>query len=147
VVQIIGGSMEPTLPRGSRVRVVPLDGVPPLGAVLLFRAGSGDLVHRLVWSARLRGELLLFHKGDAPGRVGFAPAAAAIGRVTAILSSANDRAGAPLPVTGPPRRAYRRAQLGCRAYVLLRRLADLSGLAGRMPRALAHGLARGLLRA
>ncbi|MCB9127970.1 MAG: S24/S26 family peptidase [Ardenticatenales bacterium] len=43
-----GDSMVPTLPAGAEIDVVPLQGAPPWGALLLFAKGRGAVVHRYV---------------------------------------------------------------------------------------------------
>jgi hypothetical protein len=54
--------MEPTIPRGARVRVIPIDRI-RIGDVILFQGGERLVLHRVL--ARL-GPLLV-HAGDAGG--------------------------------------------------------------------------------
>ncbi|MCP4659438.1 MAG: hypothetical protein GY856_28860 [bacterium] len=63
-VTVVGGSMGPLLRPGTRVRIRPLSGLPPLGAVLVYDAADRLVVHRLV-RIEGRGEgLRLVTKGD-----------------------------------------------------------------------------------
>jgi hypothetical protein len=47
-IEIIGASMEPLLPLGSEVRLRPLEGRPPRGALVLFPYRDDLAVHRVV---------------------------------------------------------------------------------------------------
>lgn len=46
--QLTGKSMEPTLPDGCQIEIVPLRSAPPLGSVVVFAGGSTLVAHRLV---------------------------------------------------------------------------------------------------
>ena len=46
--QLAGKSMEPTLPDGCQIEIVPLRGAAPLGSVVVFAGGSHLVAHRLV---------------------------------------------------------------------------------------------------
>jgi hypothetical protein len=128
-IVIVGGSMEPTLGRGARVRVGPLTGAPVAGDVVLIRGAQELIVHRVVYFARFLSGARVFHRGDAGGGIGLSLEEAVLGRVTGVLDP--PAPGLPqLSGTAPAvqRRvwsAFRR----CRAYALLRQLAERLGLA------------------
>lgn len=46
--QLTGTSMEPTLPDGCQIEIVPVRDAAPLGAVVVFAGGSTLVAHRLV---------------------------------------------------------------------------------------------------
>jgi len=128
--ELAGASMEPSLLRGWRVRVAPLQGVPRPGELVLFQTESGHLLHRVVHSSRFRDGSWVFHRGDGGGRIGSSPAASAVGRVVAII----DPPGHPLPTLDriPPRRrrAFQAARSRARLYAACRRLAQALHLDG-----------------
>ena len=83
-VVIVGGSMEPTIPRGSVVDPVEIDGHPAVGDVVTVRADNGVLVtHRVTRLLDLADGWFVELQGDAnpspdPALV---PASAIVGRV------------------------------------------------------------------
>ena len=46
--QLTGRSMEPTLPHGCQIDILPLRGGPSMGSVVVFASGSSLVAHRLV---------------------------------------------------------------------------------------------------
>jgi hypothetical protein len=147
LIEIAGRSMEPALPAGSRVWVLPCDGLarqPRSGDVVALRSGGALLVHRLVWSASFSDGARLFHRGDAGGGVGIAPADALVGGVAGVASPAE----VPLPafdrLGARARRDFRHCQARCLVFVLLRHAALRLGPA---PASAWPGLARTLRRA
>ena len=50
--QLTGKSMEPTLPHGCEIEIVPLSSKLPLGTVVVFASGSSLVAHRLVHRSR-----------------------------------------------------------------------------------------------
>jgi hypothetical protein len=128
-LELTGGSMAPTLPRGTRVRLSPIDDRTELalGDVLVLATDDARILitHRLMHAFVERGGLFVIHQGDAPGATfGVAPRENVIARVSGVV-------GRELSGLHPaPRFAQRR--LACRAYALARGLATSSGL-GRWP--------------
>ncbi len=123
MVELRGDSMQPGLPRGCRLRVEPCGADTPLepGQLVALRGPAGLIVHRLVWSSSVAGELRLVHRGDAGGRLGLAPGRALVGQVTAVLDPA-----LPLPtlqlLAPEARAAFGRAQRQARWFLTLARL-------------------------
>jgi signal peptidase len=85
---VAGGSMEPTVPRGSVAVVHPMTGAPDVGDAVTLRGSHGTYVtHRVVRVAELDGTRYLELKGDAnasPDPV-LVPASAAVGRVEVVV--------------------------------------------------------------
>jgi len=81
-VGVVGSSMEPLLPKGARVRLRPLAGRVPLGALVLFPQRDGLVVHRVVGR---RGERLLT-KGDRTLRCD--PGLLAPGEILGVVTAA-----------------------------------------------------------
>ena len=180
VFVVTGSSMAPGLRPGWQLRVVPLDGAPAAGDVVVLRSGAGlhgaaagmrrddnagaresvgipvtaggassraprvdaelvtpaYVVHRIVWIGHVGERRIVFHRGDAGGRVGLTDSDAVVARVVGVLTPATSTAGEPEPpvpsldaLDAARRSAFRRAQRRCRAYVALRRTAARFGLA------------------
>ncbi len=64
-----GRSMWPLLRPGMRVYFRPVDGCPPLGAILLYDAAGQIVVHRLMRLDRSSDRMLLVTKGDLSPRL------------------------------------------------------------------------------
>jgi hypothetical protein len=145
VFEIAGDSMKPSLLRGWRVRVIPLNGDPEPGAIVLFDTRSGHLIHRALHTARFRDGAWVFHQGDAGGRFGLIPTASALGRVAAIISPAD----LPLPtldrLTHERRAAFYAARLRARIFSGCRGAAHKLGLFGTPAARVAGCLIRWLL--
>jgi len=114
---VVGASMAPTLPPGTRLRVAPLAGAAVLrpGEVLVLRSRQGLLVHRLLLPFG-PGHAHVVHAGDAGGGLGVAPREAVVGRVLGLVDSPEPLPQPPAAVRARLRGARRRARL----YVLLR---------------------------
>ena len=70
VITVVGRSMRPLLPAGSRVQVQPLDRCPRLGQILVFKAGDRLVVHRLIHVREtVTGAYELITKGDLSARI------------------------------------------------------------------------------
>jgi hypothetical protein len=127
IVEVAGNSMEPSLPRGSRVRIGPADGPLAIGDVVLFQGRTQPVLHRVVAVFLERGREHVVHRGDAGGGMGLVPREAVLGRVVEVLSPAT-----PLPtlerMDAAARRAFGRARLRGFAYVIARRAACRMGL-------------------
>lgn len=132
VVTVAGVSMAPGLPPGARLRVVPLDGPLAVGDVVVLRGGAASasafVVHRVAGIDARDG--LVAHRGDAGGRVGFAPSSALVGRVAARLDAPDARVPSPSDLDPAAARAFGRAAARCRAYLALRSWARRLGVAG-----------------
>lgn len=133
-LEVTGGSMEPTLPRGTRVAVSSVDDGAELaiGDILVLETDDARILitHRLMHAFVERGGRFVIHQGDAPGAAfGVAPRENVIARVTGIVGpEPRDPSG--LQPAHAPRFAERR--LACRAYALARGLATSAGV-GRWP--------------
>lgn len=133
VVVVAGPSMEPGLPAGCRLRVVPCGGVPSVGDVVVLRSGAAApsselVVHRLVWIADIAGHGGVFHRGDAEGRLGVTSVEAVVGQVAAVLDPPGCAVPSLTDLVPEQWRGFNRAQRRCRAYVMLRRIAERCGL-------------------
>jgi signal peptidase len=88
---VAGGSMEPTLPRGSLVVVRPAQDALAMGDVVTVRGDRGTYVtHRVTRTATLDGVTYLELRGDAnplPDPV-LVPATAVVGRVDVVVPHA-----------------------------------------------------------
>jgi signal peptidase len=88
---VAGGSMEPTIPRGSLVVVRPVGTVPSVGDAVTLRGPGGTFVtHRVIRMAEIDGVAYLELRGDAnaaPDPV-LAPASAVVGRVEVVVPHA-----------------------------------------------------------
>jgi hypothetical protein len=118
-IQLTGSSMEPTLPRGTRVKVSPVDDRTELHAGDILVIATEDpgvlITHRLMHAFVDGGRQLVIHQGDAAGAAfGVVPREHVIARVTGV------------PTAGGPRFLQRR--LAGRAYALAHRLATSTGL-------------------
>jgi hypothetical protein len=67
-IPVVGRSMRPLLGPGVRVDIRPLATLPRPGAILVYTASDGIVVHRLMGVLRQAGELRLVTKGDASAR-------------------------------------------------------------------------------
>lgn len=123
VFVVAGSSMRPTIPPGSRVRVVPLAERPVPGDVVVLEAAGKRTLHRVVHVVGDGDTGLVFHAGDAPGGTGLAPLRAVIGKAVAIL----EPAGLPFPdlarLPSDVKRRYAMRLARCRAWATARRMA------------------------
>lgn len=123
VFVVAGSSMRPTIPPGSRVRVVPLAEPPVPGDVAVLEAAGRRTLHRVVHVVGDGETGLVFHAGDAPGGTGLAPLRAVIGKAVAILEPSDlpfpDLAHLPADV----KRRYAMRLARCRAWATARRMA------------------------
>lgn len=137
--------MEPSIPLGARVRVVPVSGPLHRGDVVLVESGASRVLHRVVHVVRDGDATLVFHAGDASGAAGVVPREAVLGRAVAILSPEG------LPFPTPDRleldvlarldRASRRSRVYSRLREIsrakgVRRLTALRSLGGAVLRSL-----------
>lgn len=65
---VVGKSMRPLLWPGLRVDVRPLDAAPRLGAILVYTAADGVVIHRLMHVVRDADRVRFATKGDASAR-------------------------------------------------------------------------------
>ena len=82
---LMSGSMSPTLPTGSRVRVQP-DRLLPFrpGVIACFNAGGTLMVHRLLQEIRWGRRRWFIHRGDASRIPGLLGERDLVGRVTEV---------------------------------------------------------------
>jgi hypothetical protein len=130
-IQVTGGSMEPTLPRGTRVRVSPVDDRTELaiGDVVVLATEDARILitHRLMHAFVEGGGDFVIHQGDAAGAAfGVAPRENVIARVTELLGPAPRDPSALQPAHAP---RFVERRLACRAYALVRGVATSAGLA------------------
>jgi signal peptidase I len=117
-IQVIGGSMEPTLPRGTRVAVSAVDAQTELRVgdiVVIAGEAQNELVtHRVMHLFVERGTRLVIHQRDAAG-AGFG----VVPREHVVAVVTNEYGAGP---------RFVERRLACRAYVLARRVANATGL-------------------
>jgi hypothetical protein len=93
VYELTGGSMSPTLERGWKVLVEPLDRPLESGDVILLDCPSGRVIHRylgaVTWGSPPRKHVI--HAGDSSVLPGIAPASRVSGRVSAVVWPAGHR--------------------------------------------------------
>ncbi len=96
---------------------MPIEGPPEPGAIVVLRSAGGSarsraalLVHRVVATAESGGERLVFHRGDAGGRLGIAAAGSVVGRIVAVLDPPRRCVPALGDLDAGERRAFARAQ-------------------------------------
>lgn len=87
VIEVTAESMTPSLHRGAKVKVEPVDGDLHAGDIVLIATGEGHdlLLHRVMHLFSEGGERFVIHQGDAPLST-FATCSreAVIGRVTGL---------------------------------------------------------------
>jgi hypothetical protein len=146
LVEIAGGSMEPSLGRGWRVVVEPTADPLCPGDIVLIRGAQGNLVHRVVHVADFHAGTRVFHRGDAGGGTGLSLVDDVLGRVTAIVAPPDQ----PLPtverLSATLARRLRGARVRCRLYALTRQLAEGLAVGNLVPLDRAAPLVRRLLR-
>lgn len=126
VFELTGESMSPTLERGWKVLVEPLDGPLAWGEVILIEGGAGNVIHRYLgsvsWGAP--GREYVVHAGDSSAMAGVALASQVRRRVKTVLHPAARRL---LPLADPPpaaRRRHRRFLARWQVYARLRRAVE-----------------------
>ncbi len=119
MVELAGGSMEPTLRRGWRLLVEPLSRLPWVGEIIALRGRERLIVHRVVHVARLRSGLRVYHTGDASGALGRCSRDAIVGRVTLVLDR-EGRTTEPKPMIARVRRRLLLARWRSRVEALVR---------------------------
>lgn len=67
-IPVVGRSMLPLLPPGTRIEIRPMETPPRSGAILVYVASDGLVVHRLMRAMRRSGRLRFVTKGDASSR-------------------------------------------------------------------------------
>lgn len=138
VLEIVGRSMEPALRPGQRVRVLAASNRPRPGDVVVLRSGlpavgqPAFIVHRLVLLVHVGARPILFHRGDARGRVGLTQANALAGHVSGVLA-ADGTVNALVRPDRAARLRFLAARLRCHAYVALRHLVWHLGLRSPLP--------------
>jgi len=91
-VKVVGSSMEPTVPRGSRAVVVRTgpDGL-QVGDLALIEGAQGRILHRIVFRAKIGDLALVFHRGDVVGGgIGVIEEAAVAGRALALVTASGE---------------------------------------------------------
>ena len=125
---IIGGSMAPTIPAGSVVSASPrVEPVKP-GDVVVIRGRTALIVHRVVHTASVFGQGLVYHRGDLEGGIGIARSESVAGHVVGIVKPVP----APVPAIAKLNRRFRlrfaAARLRCRTDARCRVVACSIGL-------------------
>ena len=116
-LRIVGSSMEPTLGRGWRVVIAPVDGDECCGQIVLIRGSSHWIVHRVILRVRVFGEEVVFHRGDGAGKVGWCSALCVCGRVVRVVEPENSDW-----TPAPPDRlrwSLKRCRLKCRFLAMV----------------------------
>lgn len=138
VLEIVGRSMEPGLCPGQRVCVEALSPRVRCGDVVVLHSGVRQpdqppfVVHRLVAVAHVGSRHLVFHRGDARGRVGLTDGAALAGQVLGVLGADGRLVALARPNTAA-RGRFLVARGRCLIYVCLRRLTTRLHLHERLP--------------
>ena len=137
VFELTGESMSPTIERGGKVLVEPLDGPLVSGEVILIEGGAGNVIHRYLgsvsWGAPCREYVV--HAGDSSAIAGIVLASQVRGRVRTVLHPASRHL---IPVADPPpavRRRHRRFLARWQTYARLRRAVEaIPGVRRFLPR-------------
>jgi hypothetical protein len=124
LIEVQGGSMEPTLSRGSLVLVDRRRQLPAASDVIVVRGQDRLIVHRVVHVAALRSGVRVYHAGDAAGAIGRCTRHAVLGRVAAVVDPGDTRAASLRPLSAAARRRLRWARWRCEAEAAMRALVD-----------------------
>ena len=130
VYELTGGSMSPTLERGWKVLVEPLEAPPEPGDVVLIDGTTGYIVHRCLGMVTLgsppqKQVVHVIHAGDSPSaRPGVVPASRVTGRVRAIVRPDGRRLPALEELPQQTRRRLSRFRSRWELYARLLRLAE-----------------------
>lgn len=138
VFELTGESMSPTLERGWKVLVEPLDGPLASGEVILIEGGAGNVIHRYLgsvsWGAPCREYVV--HAGDSSAMAGVALASQVRGRVRTVLHPAARRLLSAADLPPAARRRHRRFLVRWRIYARLRRSVEaIPGVRRLLPEA------------
>ncbi|HVR01888.1 MAG TPA: S24/S26 family peptidase [Polyangia bacterium] len=125
VIDVTGGSMEPTIARGEKVDVAALADRDPVDAgeiVLVATAAGVLLLHRVMITFDEGGARFVIHQGDAPASsFGVAARRDVLARMTGFASEL--RALPTLERLDAAARArFRRRRLACQGFLAARRL-------------------------
>jgi hypothetical protein len=142
VIDVVGGSMAPTIERGAKVDVVglPEAAAVDVGDIILVATADAAvlLLHRAMCVFEERGERFVIHQGDAPGSsFGTCRRADVLARMTSFAGgdAAGVDGGGARPAATVERldvgaqARFRRRRLACEAYVVARLLALTFGVA------------------
>lgn len=124
-VELIGSSMEPLLPFGSRIRVDPdCSGLKP-GDIVVYQGSTQFVTHRVLHVVHQCGDGRVIQRGDSSNRPGVISIASVVGKVVGVNTP-----GLPFPSVSalPPRKRL--------AFELWRTIAIAAGYAWKTKRAL-----------
>ncbi|HEY2729279.1 MAG TPA: S24/S26 family peptidase [Polyangia bacterium] len=125
VIEVSGGSMEPTIARGEKVDVAALADRDPVhaGDVVLVATATGVLLlHRVMIKFDEDGACFVIHQGDAPASsFGVAARRDVLARMTGF---AGEPRALPKPerLDAAARARFRRRRLACQGFLAARRL-------------------------
>ena len=135
VIEIAGESMSPTLERGWKVRVEPLDRPVEPGDVVLIETDRGPVVHRclgvLTWGVPPRSYVV--HAGDASRRPGVVPESHIRARVAAVFLPRERALPRPSDLAPEISSRQRRFFRYWRILALTRRFAEATGVWSLLP--------------
>ena len=126
VHELTGGSMSPTLERGWKVLVEPLDRPLEVGDVILLDCPGGRVIHRylgsVTWGSPPQEHVI--HAGDASALPGIAPASRVSGRVCVVVFPSGQRVRSLSELPSADRLRLSRFVARWELYARLRKLAD-----------------------
>ena len=125
VIEVSGGSMEPTIARGEKVDVAALADSEPVDAgevVLVATAAGVLLLHRAMSAFEEGGARFVIHQGDAPASsFGVAARGDVLARMTGFAGELRALPTAER-LDAAARARFRRRRLACQGFVAARRL-------------------------
>jgi hypothetical protein len=133
VIDVAGGSMEPSIETGAKVDVAPLAPDAPLAAgdVVLLATSAEDvlLLHRVMHLFEEGGRRLVVHQGDAVAST-FATCAReeVLGRMTGFAGDGTRVVPTPDRLEPAARARFRRRRAACAAYAHARGAARALGI-------------------
>jgi hypothetical protein len=136
VIDVIGGSMSPTIPKDTKVDVTPLAASDELAAgdiVLLATSGDVLVLHRVMAVFVEAGEAFVVHQGDAAASTfGISARRDVLARMTGF---AGDARPVPTPerLDATARAIFLRRRAACVVFVRARRLARALHVSERGP--------------
>jgi hypothetical protein len=134
-IEVVGASMEPTIAKGAKVRVVAWPAGEERPGEIVLLATEGDetlLLHRVMHVFDEAGRRYVIHQGDTASSL-FAVVArdAVLGRMSVFAPPDGRPAPTPERLDAPARARFSRRRAACLAFVAARRAARLFGLAER----------------
>lgn len=147
VFEVSGESMSPTIERGWRVLVAPMEGPPEPGMVVLIDIAGRPLIHRLLgfvtWGCPPQRHAV--HAGDSSALPGIVPASCVRGRVCAVVLPSGRRLPSSNELPQRIRVRHSRFLVRCNIFAILRRSAEAVPRPSQLPLGVLARVCRGLL--